>query len=98
MRGPPAVRDWPWLQESAASHRPGLSSPSITPVGCKRLAAPRIKPTRGLCLLDLRKLQLDRRRPAENQNRHAQAVLFVIYFLDHAVEIGERPVRYPDCP
>src|SRR3984957_18154114 len=45
-------------------------------------------------LLDLREIQLHRRRAPEDLHRHLQAVLFVVHRLDHAVEVVERTVGH----
>src|SRR6201991_3659651 len=51
------------------------------------------EPARGpLGLLHLAELELDRGRTTENEYRHAQAALFVVDFLDHAVEVVERTI------
>src|SRR3990167_2368478 len=47
-------------------------------------------------LLDLTELELDRGRASENENRHAQATLVVIDFLDGAVEVVEGAVADAD--
>src|SRR3569832_1638502 len=43
-------------------------------------------------LFDLRELEFHRRRTTEDRDRHANLVLFVVDFLDRAVEVGERAV------
>src|SRR5688572_18089010 len=47
-------------------------------------------------LLDLTEFELDRGRASENKNRHAQAALVVIDFLDRAVEVVERAIADAD--
>src|SRR5690348_13093138 len=42
------------------------------------------------CLLDLREVQLHRRRPPEDRDRDAQLALPVVHVFDVAVEVGER--------
>src|SRR5262245_35249988 len=44
-----------------------------------------------LDLLDLQKIQLHGRRPAEDRHHHLQRVLVEIHVVDHAMEAGERP-------
>src|SRR5205085_680672 len=48
-----------------------------------------------LCFLDLRKIQLNRRRPPEDRDRHAQLALLVVHVLHVAVEIRERTFLDP---
>src|ERR1700754_84969 len=55
------------------------------------------EPARGpLGLLHLAELELDRGRTTENEHRDAQAALFVVDFLDHAVEVVERTIGDAD--
>src|SRR5579872_7257920 len=49
--------------------------------------------TLGLYLLDLRILELDRGRTAEDRNRDLEPRFLLVDLLDDAVERGERPVR-----
>src|SRR5690606_25498605 len=59
-------------------------------------AAPPPAPQHDSQLLDLRILQLDRRRPAEDRDGHLEPGALLVDFLDQPVERGERPVRHPD--
>src|SRR6185312_10751709 len=79
--------------------------PKAGPIGGDGLALPAgtcslMKPTTffamiwSLNLLDLRVFELDRGRPAEDRHRHLEPRLFLVDFLDEAVERGERPVRH----
>src|SRR5206468_1517312 len=43
-----------------------------------------------LDLLDLREIELDRRRTAEDRHRHAHLRLVVVHVFHVAVEVGER--------
>src|SRR5215213_6285972 len=47
-------------------------------------------------LLDLRVLQLDRGRPAEDRDRHLEPALGLVDLLDHPAERGERAVGDAD--
>src|ERR1700741_1206772 len=42
-------------------------------------------------LFDLREVELDRGRPAENRHRDADLRLVVVDVLDRTIEVGERP-------
>src|SRR5512142_2492983 len=50
----------------------------------------------GIETVDLQKVELDRRRPAEDRDHDLQRVAVEVHFLDHAGEVRERAVDDPD--